>query len=174
MKGRVLICTGTGKGKTTAALGLALRAVGHGLRVLVVQFMKARTDTGEHLAAARLAPELEVRVRGTGFVNRDDPASVARARAKAAQALGEAAGTLHGRYDVVILDEALTALQYGLIEPASLLDALAARSESVHVVLTGGESAPREIIDLADTVTEMRNVKHAFELGVDAQEGIEF
>ena len=173
-KGRLIVFTGLGKGKTTAGLGLAVRAVGRGMKVLVIQFMKARTDIGEYKAAERLAPELEWRVRGSGFIYPNDPPSLERAKVKARAALKEAAAELRGAWDLVVLDEALYAIQFGLFSAAELVAALRARKESVHVVVTGGSEAPAEILELADTATEMRKIKHAFDQGVQAQEGIEF
>jgi len=169
--GRVLIFTGKGKGKTTAALGTALRAVGHGMRVLVVQFVKER-ETGEHVAARRLAPELEIRPTGTGFLQQD-AASRGRAARAAQDALRNVADELAaGEYNLVVLDEILFAAAEELVEPGAVAAAVRARAPGVHVILTGRGGAG-ELGELADTVTRMDCVKHAFEQGIDATEGIE-
>ncbi len=171
-QGTVQVYTGDGKGKTTAALGLALRAWGHGARVLVIQFMKGRIDYGE-LAAARRLPGFDIEQYGREtFVDRDRPAEedVALARealARARQVIAENA------YDLVILDEVNVAVDYGLVEAKEILDLVAARPPEMELVLTG-RSAPAEFVEAADLVTEVREIKHHYREGVAARKGIEF
>jgi cob(I)alamin adenosyltransferase len=167
--GLLIVHTGDGKGKTTAALGMALRAIGHGMKVLVVQFIKAE-ETGEVRAAERLAPELTIRVMGRGFVFgewTDEDRQAARDAwdfARSAIASGE--------YGMVILDEINYVLAERVIEPAVALEAIVARPAGVHVILTG-RKAPPEVVKAADLVTEMLAIKHPFEQGIGAQKGIE-
>jgi cob(I)alamin adenosyltransferase len=167
----VLVHTGDGKGKTTAALGLALRAVGQGLRVLMVQFIKGDTDTGENKAAQRLAPEFELLTLGAGFVlgewTEEDLAAAREAWRVAREAI------LQGRHDLVILDEVCFVVAEGVVPVGDVLEALAARPGHVHVLLTG-RNAPEEFVAAADLVTEMRCVKHPFDAGIPAQRGIEY
>jgi len=171
-RGLVQVYTGDGKGKTTCALGLALRAVGQGLKVYVVQFLKGR-DTGEARAAARLKPDLTLRAFGRPvLVNLKSPAPEDLALAR--QALDLARDLLAaGDHDLVILDEINLALTYGLVPLAEVLEMLKARPPWVEVVLTGRQ-APPEVIALADLVTEMRPVKHYFEAGIPGRRGIEW
>ncbi|MEW6541678.1 MAG: cob(I)yrinic acid a,c-diamide adenosyltransferase [Bacillota bacterium] len=172
-RGLVLVFTGDGKGKTTAALGLALRAWGQGLRVLVIQFVKGDVETGELKAAARM-DGLEVRPLGAGFVFPGDEEGLHRHREAAAAALGAARAALEGRgYEMVVLDEIFVALSLGLVtldEVSALPDQ---KPEGVHLVLTG-RGAPPEIVARADLVTEMREIKHHYRSGVGAQRGIEY
>lgn len=171
-QGCIQVYTGDGKGKTTCALGLSLRAVGQGFKVFFLQFMKGQ-DTGEIAAAARLAPDLTLRTFGRpGLVNLKNPAprdlELAREALKLAQEV-----ILSGRYDVVVLDEINVALAYGLVPLEDVLDLLKARPPHVEVVLTG-RAAPPELLELADLVTEMRPVKHYWEVGLTARRGIEY
>jgi cob(I)alamin adenosyltransferase len=167
----VLVHTGDGKGKTTAAMGIAMRAAGHDQRVAVVQFMKSGTwRSGERLAAERLGVHWSV--IGDGFTwdsdDLDGTADVAR------QAWAEAAATIAaGAHDVVVLDEITYAMTWGWIEVSDVVRALGERPDHVSVVLTGRD-APTEIVALADTVAEHMNVKHAFDDGVKAMKGIDF
>jgi len=171
-RGLVQVYTGDGKGKTTCALGLALRAVGQGLKVYLVQFLKGR-DTGEARAAARLAPDLTMRSFGRPvLINLKAPAPEDLALAR--QALDLARELLAaGDHDLVILDEINVALAYGLVPLTEVLEMLKARPPWVEVVLTGRQ-APPELIALADLVTEMRPVKHYYEAGVPGRRGIEW
>ncbi|MFO7898897.1 MAG: cob(I)yrinic acid a,c-diamide adenosyltransferase [Planctomycetota bacterium] len=168
--GRVLVFTGDGKGKTSAALGLGLRALGHGLRVCVIQFIKSRRDVGEVEAAQRLGDHFEVLPCGRGFVREPGGTPEDRAAAKAGL---ELAREKAGQCDVLILDEVHEAIRLGLFDTGDVLDLLRNKPAGLHLVLTG-RGAPDELIDAADTVTEMTNVKHAFDAGADAAEGIEF
>ena len=169
-RGLVIVYTGDGKGKTTAALGLALRAAGRGLRVRVFQFLKHETARfGEHRALARLGVPIEGLGDGFTWTSRDLDASAELARRgweRAREAIAS------GEWQLVVLDEVTYPIRYGWLDVGEVLAALAARPRHVHVVLTG-RGAPPELIEAADTVTEMRKVKHAFEAGVPAQKGIE-
>ncbi|WP_234508003.1 MULTISPECIES: cob(I)yrinic acid a,c-diamide adenosyltransferase [Thermus] len=169
-RGLLLVYTGDGKGKSTAAFGLALRAHGRGLRVRVFQFVKHATARfGEHRAFARLGIPIEGLGDGFTWKSRDLEAS-ARLAQEGWQRAKEA--LLSGAYDLVVLDEATYPLRYGWIALEEFLEALKGRPPHVHVVVTG-RGAPEALLDLADTVTEMRKVKHAFDQGVPAQRGIE-
>jgi cob(I)alamin adenosyltransferase len=169
--GLLLVYTGHGKGKTTAALGLCFRALGRGLPVAVVQFIKGKWKTGERLFAERL-PGLTFLVMGTGFTWLSDDLSRDRAAAQAAWSQS-AALIAAGEHAVVILDELTYALNYGFIPIAEVLEALEHRPGHVHVVITG-RNAPQPLLDRADLVTEMRNIKHPFAQGRTAQLGIDY
>jgi cob(I)alamin adenosyltransferase len=171
-QGLIQVYTGDGKGKTTCALGLALRAVGQGLKVYMVQFLKGR-DTGEAWAAARLAPDLTLQSFGRPvLINFKSPAPEDLALAR--QALDLARDLLTaGEHDLVILDEINLALAYGLLPLKEVLEMLKGRPPWVEVVLTGRQ-APPELVAMADLVTEMRPVKHYYEAGVPARRGIEW
>ena len=169
-RGLVIVNTGDGKGKATAALGLAMRAVGHGMRVAFVQFVKA-WSVGEHGAAARLAPQLEVFRMGKGFVVGE---ATPEHRTAAHEALEFVRRCLTaGRYEVVVADEVLTAVGLGLLTREEVEALLADRPREVHLVLTG-RGAWDSLIEKADMVTEMRLIKHPYDKGVAAQEGVEF
>jgi|UniRef100_A0A7C3WQW9 cob(I)alamin adenosyltransferase len=171
-QGLVQVYTGEGKGKTTCAFGLALRAVGQGFRVFLIQFLKGQ-DTGELRAAQRLAPELTVRGFGRpGLVNLKKPAPEDIALAQEALDLARQV-IAAGEHDLVILDEINVALAYNLIPLAEVLEMVNERPPWVEVVLTG-RAAPLELIECADLVTEMVPVKHYWEAGVKARRGIEW
>jgi cob(I)alamin adenosyltransferase len=171
-KGLLIVHTGPGKGKTTAALGLVLRALGHGLRVGVVQFVKGAIPTGEMAAAAKFAPQLEWHTMGEGFTwetqdKERDHAAARRAWAKAVELLRDPS------FGLVVLDELNIALRYDQLPLADVLEELHARRETLHVVVTGRNAKP-ELIELADLVTEMTAVKHPFRAGIKPQKGVEF
>ena len=186
-EGLIQVYTGDGKGKSTAAWGQALRAVGRGLRVCFVMFLKGETDLGEVRAAARLAPEMTVRQFGA---SREELAARSRRPARGQGPWWKAGHTdddrrmaregldfarqaiVSGEYDLVVLDEANVAMSEGLLGVGEVLDVLRGRPGHVEVVLTG-RGAPAEIIETADLVTEMRLVKHPFERGIRARRGIE-
>jgi cob(I)alamin adenosyltransferase len=170
-KGLIIVHTGAGKGKTTAALGLAFRALGQGMKVGIVQFIKGAIPTGEAALAARLAG-LEMHTMGDGFTwntqdREQDTASARRAWAQAVALLREPS------FSMVILDELNVVIKHGYLPLDEVLDELRRKREMLHVVVTG-RNARDELIDLADVVTEMKLVKHPYRAGIKAQKGIEF
>lgn len=171
-KGMIQVYTGNGKGKTTAALGLALRAVGRELRVCMIQFVKGCEPCGEHLAAQRLAPYFTlVQMGHCGWLMGDKPCAEAMLMAR--KAFGMAREAVRGSaYDLVILDEINTAVSYGLVSVEELLELMRGKGHCVELVLTG-RNAAHEVVEFADLVTEMREVKHYFRAGVAARIGIE-
>ena len=172
--GLVLVYTGNGKGKTTAALGLALRQVGWNRKVLFIQFMKGKGNVyGERVAAERFLPLLEIEQHGRDeFVNLGNPAEVdAELARKALRRAGEAMAS--GEYGMVVLDEVNVAMAAGMIDPSEVLAILDKRHKDTDVVLTG-RYCPKEIEDRADMVSEVREVKHHFKRGVPARKGVEY
>lgn len=170
-QGLLLVYTGHGKGKTTAALGLVFRALGRGFRVTVVQFIKGKWKTGERLLAPSL-PGLDFHVMGRGFTWESDDLS--RDRRAAVEAWETAKSFLKGgQHNVVVLDELTYCIHYDFVSLDEVLRALEDRPKHVHVVITG-RNAPEELLALADLVTEMKSVKHPFESGSRAQPGIDF
>ncbi|MCP5421100.1 MAG: cob(I)yrinic acid a,c-diamide adenosyltransferase [Gammaproteobacteria bacterium] len=171
-KGLLIVITGTGKGKTTSALGMGLRAVGHGLKLGVVQFIKGAKATAERDLFDRF-PNVEWRTIGDGFTwitqnHEQDVATANRAWEQAARMIQDPS------FDMVILDELNTVLKYGFIPLATVLETVAARQSMQHVVITG-RHAPQALIDAADLVSEIRPIKHPYkEQGVKAQPGVEF
>ncbi|RTH26874.1 cob(I)yrinic acid a,c-diamide adenosyltransferase [Thermus scotoductus] len=169
-RGLLIVYTGDGKGKSTAAFGLALRAHGRGLKVRIFQFIKHGTARfGEHRAFALLGVPIEGLGDGFTWKSQDLEASARLAQEGWQRAKG---AILSGAYDLVVLDEATYPLRYGWVSLGEFLGALKARPVHVHVVVTG-RGTPEALVELADTVTEMRKVKHAFDQGVPAQRGIE-
>lgn len=178
-RGLIIVHTGPGKGKTTAALGLGFRAVGQGLRVLMVQFIKGSWHYGELDSAQLLNKALgeerfTITPMGRGFVKvgaeKPDPEDVRlveQAWDFARQAI------LSGQHDLVILDEINYAISYHMLDPEKVVEALGQKPEMVHVVLTGRNAHPL-ITESADLVTEMREVKHPYQKGIVAQRGIEY
>jgi cob(I)alamin adenosyltransferase len=170
-RGLIVVNTGDGKGKTTAALGMMLRAMGHNLNVIMFQFIKkAEADFGEHRAARRIG--MEIVAGGGGFTRRDSDTKRAEELARNLWAKARAA-IASGRYDMVVLDELTYPLNYGWLAVEEVIGALKNRPEQVHIVITG-RRAPKKLIAIADTVTQMRNIKHALEKGIKAQAGMEF
>jgi cob(I)alamin adenosyltransferase len=173
-RGLILINTGPGKGKTTAALGTALRAVGCGMKVLVLQFIKGSWHYGELDAVEAFGSNFVIRQMGRGFVKvggaETDPEDVRLVQ----EAWSEARAAIDsGEWDLVVLDEINYAISYKMLDPAVVAEALRAKPEMVHVILTGRNAHPL-LVELADTVTEMREVKHAYQKGIQAQRGIEY
>jgi cob(I)alamin adenosyltransferase len=171
-KGLLIVHTGPGKGKSTAAFGLALRALGRGWRVGVVQFIKGAWETGERKALESFGDLVTWRTMGEGFTwetqdKARDIAAAERAWAVAREMMGDK------RFRLIVLDELNIALRYGYLPLDEVVAALAARRPGLHIVVTGRNAKP-ELIEAADLVTEMSLVKHHFATGVKAQEGIEF
>lgn len=181
-KGLVLINTGTGKGKTTAALGTAIRAWGDGQKVLILQFIKGAWRYGELKAIETLGKaegRIEIRPMGDGFVfhNKKDPENEERLAEK--KELARRAWdmvrkeVMSGAWDLIVLDEINYAIHFGMLETEEVAGLIRERPVRLNMILTG-RYAPKELIDLADTVTEMTLVKHAFQKGIRARKGIEF
>jgi cob(I)alamin adenosyltransferase len=172
-KGRILVFSGAGKGKTTRALGTALQAVARGWQAYMVQFMKAPDSSGEHFAAERLGAAFAIEPMGRkGFIRKKGPDRTDRLMAE--QALKKARTIMTGgKYDVVILDEINVAVRLNLLDIKDVLDLMAAKPEHLDLVLTGRDAHP-DICARADEVLEMVNVKHHFESGVKALRGIEY
>lgn len=170
-RGCVQVYTGNGKGKTTAALGLAMRAVGRGLKVCMFQFIKGGGRYGEHLAAEKLAPLLTIIQTGRpGWVNTDD---ITEDRQVAQEALLRAQELLtSGEYDLFICDEINGAVGFGLIDIEQVLELIHSKPKKTELVLTG-RNAHQLVIEAADLVTEMREIKHYYKAGVPARTGIE-
>jgi cob(I)alamin adenosyltransferase len=172
-KGLVLIHTGSGKGKTTAAFGLAMRALGQGLKVLILQFMKGRANIGEIKAISHTDLHLEIKQFGRAvfFKSRAcEPIDIYLAT-RGLAAFYEAMAS--GSYDMIVLDEIIMAIDFSLLKLEEVKEAIAQKPPELHIVLTG-RNAPAELIEMADLVTEMREVKHPFSQGVAAQKGIEY
>ena len=171
-RGLVIVNTGEGKGKTTAALGMLLRAWGRGLRVCVVQFIKAETGRwGETRAAQKLGIDWFATGDGFTWTSKDLDESAARAAAGWEMAKEKIAGD---EYDLIVLDEFTYALHYGWLDTGEVLDWLRShKPPRLHLVITG-RSAPAALIDYADLVTEMNVVKHPYEQGIQAQPGVEY
>jgi cob(I)alamin adenosyltransferase len=171
-KGLLMVHTGTGKGKTTAAMGLVMRALGHGKRVGIVQFVKGRWQTGERPILEKFPDQVTIRVMGEGFSwdsqdRRRDIAAAEAAWAAACEMLADPA------YDLIVLDELNIVLRYDHLPIDAVVATLAARRPGLHVVVTGRNAKP-ELIEAADMVTEMTMVKHHFRADVKAQAAIEF
>lgn len=170
-RGCIQVYTGNGKGKTTASLGLALRAVGRGLNVCVFQFIKGGGRYGEHLAAEKLAPLLTIIQTGRpGWVNTND---ITEDRSIAQEAFVRAKELLtSGEYDLFVCDEINGAVGFGLIDVEQVLELIRCKPEKTELVLTG-RNAHERVIEAADLVTEMKEIKHYYKAGVPARTGIE-
>jgi cob(I)alamin adenosyltransferase len=171
-RGMIQVYTGDGKGKTTAAVGLACRAVGHGYKVLIIQFIKGNIDYGELETARRLAPHLTIRPMGRGCrisCESPDPEDVKLCHEAMLYAQRAIAS---GEYDIVVLDEINVAVDLGLLKKGEVLRLLDERPSHVELILTGRHAA-QEIIDRADLVTEMVEIKHYYQRGIQSRTGIE-
>lgn len=171
-RGLIILHTGNGKGKTTAALGLAFRAVGQGMPVFIVQFIKGNWPFGELESAKRFEGLLTIRPMGEGFTWDTKDPERDREKAREAWETGKKAA-LSGDYRIVIFDEINYVLSYGSLPVPDVIEFLRNKPKDLHVVLTGRD-APAELIEIADLVTEMREVKHPYKKGIKAQKGIEF
>ena len=170
-KGLIQVYTGNGKGKTTAALGVALRATGHGMKVLIIQFMKG-DGGGEQEAAQRLSPHLTIFKAGRkGFVTRSNPDPVDIRLAQEGYSMARKAFQ-EKEYDIVILDEINMAIDYGLLPLSDLLQLIDSKPETMELILTG-RNAREEILEKADLITEMVEQKHYYKRGIPARKGIE-
>ncbi|MCZ6453212.1 MAG: cob(I)yrinic acid a,c-diamide adenosyltransferase [Alphaproteobacteria bacterium] len=171
-KGLLMVHTGKGKGKTTAAMGLVMRALGHGMKVGIVQFVKGKWETGERVVLEKFADQITIAVMGEGFSwdSQDRQRDIAAAKAAwtvAQEMIADPA------YDLILLDELNIVLRYHHLPIADVVAALTARRPDLHVVVTGRNAKP-ELIEAADMVTDMTMVKHHFRDDVKAQTGIEF
>ncbi|MDZ7289340.1 MAG: cob(I)yrinic acid a,c-diamide adenosyltransferase [candidate division KSB1 bacterium] len=173
--GLTIVYTGNGKGKTTAALGTVIRAAGYGLRTFMLQFVKGSWHYGELDGAKLLEPYLVIEPMGKGFYKIiDDRLPEEEHRQAALAAANRAIEILRSHeYDLVILDEINVAVKTGLLPVEKMLEVIAAKPECTHLILTG-RGAPQEVIDRADLVTEMQEIKHPYQKGKLAQKGIDF
>ena len=172
-KGLIIVNTGNGKGKTTAALGLAIRAWGQGLKVLILQFIKGSWKYGELAAISKMDDNIVIMPLGEGFTNKNLEEKE-KHKFVAIEALTTAEKEVKSKkWDMIILDEINYALKYDLLELNSVLKLLDEKDSSLHLVLTGRD-AKEEIISRADMVTEMKELKHHYKNGIKAQKGIEF
>jgi cob(I)alamin adenosyltransferase len=171
-KGLILVFTGHGKGKTTAALGMSMRAAGHGMKTCFIQFIKGNWQYGEMEALARFREEIDFYVTGRGFTWKSedlekDTAAAREAWEKAQEAI------ISGCYHTVVLDEFTYLLRYGMVDTAKVVEVLRGKPKELHICITGRYAA-EELIELADLVTEMQPIKHPYQQGIKAQKGIEF
>jgi len=171
-QGRIVLLTGDGKGKTCAALGMSLRAAGHGMRVLFLQFIKHDASTGEIAALAKI-PEIDIVQEGLGFVPKPENPRFSEHHHAAEVALQKARDAVEsGEYSTVVLDEVCGAVACGLIAEADVLNLLDMIRTDQCLVLTGRGATPA-MIEAADTVTDLQHVKHAYDSGLPAQKGVE-
>lgn len=173
IRGLVVVFTGSGKGKTTAALGMALRAWGQGMKILVLQFIKGGWVYGELLASGKMEG-LEIRPLGEGFVRVNGENDEGMHIQAALKALSEAKKEIASdKWDMIILDEIIYAAGFGLLREEELLELISIKPPELHLVLTG-RNAPQSVIERADLVTEMKEVRHPYRQGIKAQKGVEF
>jgi cob(I)alamin adenosyltransferase len=171
-KGLIIVNTGAGKGKTSAALGMVFRALGHGMRVGVVQFTKGAIETGEAAFAKQLEGRIDFYTLGEGYTW--ETQDLGRDTAVAGKAWEQARVLIADiRYQIVVLDELNIVLKYGYVPLDEVLDTLRHKREDLHVIITG-RNAKDELIELADLVTEMKLIKHPYKSGIKAQKGIEY
>jgi cob(I)alamin adenosyltransferase len=173
--GLVVVLTGYGKGKTSSAVGMVVRACGHGLKVLMIQFMKGDIFTGEWEGIPKMDCDVELVPAGMGFCGiQGNPFTHAVHRQSAQQALELAREKIRsGAYDLVVLDEVNNAVNLKLLDPDELLEVIRSKPPLMHLVLTGRDADPR-VIELADTVSEVQEVKHAYRKDIEAQPGIDY
>ncbi len=173
--GLIIVLTGNGKGKTTSALGMALRAVGHGMKVCIIYFMKGDMYSGEIDGIKRLAPDVELHLTGKGFCGiYGNPYSYEEHRANAQEAIKLAQEKmLSGNYDILILDEINNALKLKLIDLPQVLGLIENKPPLIHLILTGRDAHP-EVIQRAHTVSEIREIKHSYREKIEPQKGIDY
>ena len=174
-RGLVVVITGNGKGKSSSALGMALRACGHGMRVCIIQFMKGDLYSGEWDGIKKMDCAIELHATGKGFCGiQGNPYPWAEHRANAQDAIDLVREKMSsGSYDLLILDEINNAIKLKLVDLEQLLDIIQAKPPLMHLVLTGRAAHPR-VIELADTVSEVREIKHAFRKEIEPQPGIDY
>ncbi|MFQ5964242.1 MAG: cob(I)yrinic acid a,c-diamide adenosyltransferase [Candidatus Scalinduaceae bacterium] len=173
-RGLIIVYTGNGKGKTTAAMGSALRAVGQGLKVIMLQFIKGTWDYGELESIKRLEPDFIIQPLGKGFIHGNSKLDDKEVRENISLSWKRTQKEiLSDRYDMIILDEINYVINYGFLRVEEILTLLEKRPKRLHVILTG-RNAHKKIIEKADLVTEMNEIKHPYSQGVKAQRGIEF
>ena len=173
--GLVIVYTGKGKGKTTAALGMALRAIGYNHKICMIQFIKGSWHYGEMSSTKKLEPEFELIAAGKGFVGiiddktpREEHEKIAREAIRISKEKIQS-----GKYNIVILDEVNYAINLGLVNLKDVLELITSKPVTLNLVLTGNH-AKQEIIEIADLVTEMKEIKHPFQSGIKAKKGIDF
>ncbi len=173
--GLIVVITGNGKGKTSSALGMALRATGYDMRVCIIQFMKGDMYSGEMDGIKRLAPNVEMHLTGKGFCGiMGNPYPYEEHRANAQDAIGLAREKmLSGKFDILILDEINNALSLRLVDLPQVLGLIDSKPGPLHLILTGRDAAP-EVIERAHTVSEVNEIKHAYRSGIEPQKGIDY
>lgn len=171
-KSLLIVNTGNGKGKTTAALGQVFRALGHGFKICILQFLKGTWKYGELEAAKRFTDLLEIHALGKGFTWRSE--NIQEDIRLAREAWDYAKQVIHsGKFNMVVLDELTYLVSYGMVQEEDILECLKNRPPTLHIVVTGRD-ASKALTELADVVTEMREIKHCFQEGIMGQRGIEF
>lgn len=174
-KGLIVVLTGNGKGKSTSALGIALRAWGHGMKVCIIQFMKGDLYSGEWDALKRMGPDVELHITGKGFCGiQGNPYPWREHRANAQDAIDLVNEKMASdKYDVMILDELNNALKLELVDLDQVLDLIRKKPPMMHLVITGRDAHP-QVLELADTASEVREIKHAYRKGLEPQPGVDF
>jgi cob(I)alamin adenosyltransferase len=174
-QGLLVVITGNGKGKTTSALGMILRSVGHGLKVCLVQFMKGDIYAGEYDALKMLAPYVEHHLTGKGFCGiQGNPYPYREHRANAQEAIKLAKQKIiSGEFDVMVCDEINNALKLNLVDLEQVLDLIENKPPAMHLILTGRDAHP-EVTARADTVSEVSEIKHAYRQGIEPQKGVDY
>jgi cob(I)alamin adenosyltransferase len=173
--GLVVVLTGYGKGKTSSALGMVVRACGHNMKICMLQFMKGDIFTGEWEAVKKMGCDVEIVATGMGFCGiQGNPYSHGQHREAAQRALNMAKERItSGKYDLIVLDEINNAVHLKLVDLEQVIDLIRAKPPLMHMILTGRDAVP-EVIDLADTVSEVREIRHAYRKGIEPQPGVDF
>lgn len=174
-RGLVVVLTGNGKGKSTSALGMGLRALGHSMKVCIIQFMKGDLLSGEWDSVARMGGEIELHSTGKGFCGiQGNPYPWEEHRANAQDAIDLVREKIaEGKFDVLILDELNNALKLKLVDLEQVLDIIGEKPPLMHLIITGRDAHPR-VLELADTASEIREIKHAYRKGIEPQPGIDY